>query len=52
MMKVRILSSIAGINYSYKLNDTPELSNDEAARLIKAGIAEKVIAKKPVKKAK
>lgn len=52
-MKVRFLTSIAGINFSHKCNDEVELLNkDEAKRYIQKGIAVEVVEKKAPKKGK
>ena len=51
-MKVKFLSSLSGINFSYNANDVEEFRTEEAKRLIAAGVAEEVKApKKTTKKA-
>ncbi len=39
-MKIKILTGLAGADFSFAPGDTPEFSDKEAKRLIKAGIAE------------
>ena len=45
-MKVKILVSIAGSNFSHYPGEEPEIEDAEAKRWIKAGIAEKVATRK------
>lgn len=49
-MKLKMLTSMAGRDYSLSPGDEYEFSADEAARLIAAGYAEAVDVKKTVKR--
>ena len=42
VVKVKILTSLAGIDFSYKVGEIVELDIDFATQLINAGYAEKV----------
>ncbi len=45
-MKIKILTGLAGADFSFAPGDTPEFSDKDAKRLIKAGIAEEFTADK------
>lgn len=47
MPKVRLLTSMAGIDFSHNQGDVIDCNEAEAVRFIKAGIAEPVEASKP-----
>ena len=47
MPKVRLLTSMAGIDFSHNQGDVIDCNEAEAVRFIKAGIAEPVEAAKP-----
>lgn len=51
-MKVRMLTGMAGVEFSLSAGDQHECGEDEAARLIAAGFAEPVVAEMPEAKAK
>ena len=42
MVKVKILTSLAGNGFSFKVNDVVEVESDFASQLINAGYAEEV----------
>lgn len=47
-MKIKILFSQAGANFTRNVGECYEVSNKEAGRLIKTGIAEKFVEKKDI----
>ena len=47
MPKVRLLTSMAGIDFSHNQGDVIDCNEAEAVRFIKAGIAEPIEAAKP-----
>lgn len=52
MPKVKLLTSMAGIDFSHNQGDLIDCNEAEALRYIKAGIAEPVEAQKPEKAVK
>ena len=46
MAKVKLLTSMAGINFSHNVGDIIEMSDEQAVRFVDAGIAEAVDAPK------
>lgn len=52
MPKVKLLTSMAGIDFSHNQGDLIDCNEAEALRYIKAGIAEPVEAQKPKKAVK
>lgn len=51
-MKVRMLTGMAGVEFSLSAGDLHECGEDEAGRLIAAGFAEPAVAEKPEATAK
>lgn len=52
MPQVRLLTSMAGINFSHNQGDVIDCNEAEALRFIKAGIAEPIDGPKPEKATK
>lgn len=51
-MKIKLLTSLAGVDFSYAAGDVVELSEDDSQRLIERGLAEVVAKKKAVSREK
>lgn len=41
-MRIKILKSLAGLNFSYSAGQEVEIEKEQASQLIKAGLAEEV----------
>lgn len=52
MPKVKLLTSMAGIDFSHNKGDLIDCNEAEAARFVKSGIAEFIAAAKPEKAVK
>ncbi len=51
-MRVKMKTSLSGLNFSYKKGEEIELEKDRGEEWVKAGVAEELANKKPIKKPK
>lgn len=47
MAQVKLLTSMAGVDFSHNAGDVIEVSEDQAKRYVEAGIAEALVSEQP-----